>query len=238
MTRTDATSERGAFNPPPKFFKVKGLQGDVPIEQVRSKLLQALVALNRADTQNRLRHFSLTDDEVSALAFFGLDCGRGSRQSRATSMDVPTAQPASAHDSANLVATEPEDTATSSSLQLEQQSEEVPSTSLQGGCAGNLADADLMSPRALPAESPQKHSQPTKAGAAPPARKVNRSHFAQPDFEVVRQGFDGNGLSLKTLWHQYCQGHPNKRTYAYSQFCNRFSIWAASHSSTALSQGP
>ena len=86
MTRTDATSERGAFKPPPKFFTVKGFQGDVPIEHVRSKLRQVVASLNRADTQNQHRHFRFTDDEVSALAFFGLDCGRGSRQSWATTM--------------------------------------------------------------------------------------------------------------------------------------------------------
>lgn len=238
MTRTDTSSERGAFKPPPKFFTVKGLQGEVPIEQVRRKLSQVTVALNRADTQNQHRHFTFTHDEVSALAFFGLDCGHGSRQRPTTTVDDPTAQPASEHDSKNLVETGNEDTATSNSLELEHQSEVVPATSLQGGCASSLADADLMSSRALPAESPPKHSPPAKAGGAPNARKGKLSHFAQPDFEFVRQEFDANGLSLKTLWKQYRQGHPDKRTYGYSQFCNRFGLWAASHSRTALSQGP
>jgi hypothetical protein len=238
MTRTDTASERGAFKPPPKFFTVKGFQGEVPIEQVRRTLSQVTVALNRAATQNKLRHFGFTDDEISALGFFGLDCGHGSRQRPATTVDDPTAQPASAYDSKKPVATGTEDTATSNSLELEHQSELVPATSLQGGCASSLAYADPMSPRALPAESPPIHSPPAKAGAVPTARKGTLSHFAQPDFEVVRQEFDRNGLSLKLLWTRYRQGHLNKRTYGYSQFCNRFALWAASHSSTALSQGP
>lgn len=106
------------------------------------------------------------------------------------------------------------------------------------GNAGNQSHIDPMTRLALADENQPKHSPPVQAVAVTAAKKVKRSLHAQPDFEHVQHEFDANGLSLKTLWHQYCQSHPNKRTYEYSQFCNRFNNWVASQASTALSQGP
>lgn len=97
---------------------------------------------------------------------------------------------------------------------------------------------DSMARQALADANRPNHPPPEQAVAATPGKKVHRGLHAQPDFNYVQHEFNANGMSLKKLWHQYRQSHPNKRTYEYSQFCNRFKDWIASQAGTALSQGP
>jgi len=44
-----------------------------------------------------------------------------------------------------------------------------------------------------------------------------------PDWEVVRKELSGEGVTLRLLWEEYRQAHPDG--YEYSQFCEHYRRW-------------
>jgi len=59
------------------------------------------------------------------------------------------------------------------------------------------------------------------AAAAPSAPKI-----VAPDFPAIHQELKRKGVTLQLLWQEYREGNDGLRTYAYSQFCERYRRFA------------
>ncbi len=51
--------------------------------------------------------------------------------------------------------------------------------------------------------------------------------YVPPDFPAAHQELKRKGVTLQLLWQEYREGNAGLRTYAYSQFCERYRRWAS-----------
>jgi transposase len=64
----------------------------------------------------------------------------------------------------------------------------------------------------------------------PDTKRSNISNRPLPDWEKVRQELKKKGVTLKLLWIEYRDSHPDG--YSYTQFCEYFRRWAKTQSPT------
>jgi len=67
---------------------------------------------------------------------------------------------------------------------------------------------------------------PTANAAAIAAATPGAPRIVMPDFPAIHQELKRKGVTLQLLWHEYREGNDGLRTYAYSQFCERYRRFA------------
>ena len=58
-------------------------------------------------------------------------------------------------------------------------------------------------------------------GADPTASR----RYQVPDWPALHQELKRKGMTQQLLWEEYTEHYPN-RCYSYSQFCDRYRVWA------------
>jgi transposase len=51
-------------------------------------------------------------------------------------------------------------------------------------------------------------------------------HYVPPNYGLVHQQLRRKGMTLMLLWEEYVAAHPDRPTYRYSQFCERYRRYA------------
>ena len=60
----------------------------------------------------------------------------------------------------------------------------------------------------------------------PPPTSASPCKYIPPDYAALHLELKRKGVTLQLLWQEYREGHRDQRTYAYSQFCERYRQWS------------
>ncbi|ERJ37712.1 Mobile element protein [Burkholderia sp. AU4i] len=54
------------------------------------------------------------------------------------------------------------------------------------------------------------------------------SRRIEPDYAALHRELRRKGVTLQLLWEEYAEANPGRRTYRYTQFCQKYKDWAKS----------
>ena len=78
----------------------------------------------------------------------------------------------------------------------------------------------------LLSKPPAASAAPTATPAAIAVAAPGAPRIVAPDFPAIHQELKRKGVTLQLLWHEYRESNDGLRTYAYSQFCERYRRFA------------